>query len=63
MCSSPSSRFAAVDPALRSEELPGYAIAGAYSGRTLAIVVGVGAGASVAGLIPNGSTSTCCGRR
>jgi len=43
--------FAAVEPALRSEELPGYAIAGAYSGRTLAIVVGVGAAASVAGLI------------
>ncbi|HEY2776374.1 MAG TPA: hypothetical protein VGI77_00590 [Gaiellaceae bacterium] len=43
--------FAAVDPALRTEELPGYAIAGAYSGRTLAIVVGVGAAASVAGLI------------
>jgi len=43
--------FAAVEPALRNEELPGYAIAGAYSGRTLAIVVGVGAAASVAGLI------------
>jgi hypothetical protein len=43
--------FAAVDPALRTAELPGYAIAGAYSGRTLAIVVGVGAAASVAGLI------------
>jgi amino acid transporter len=43
--------FAAVDPALRSGELPGYAIAAAYSGRTLAIVVGVGAAASVAGLI------------
>jgi hypothetical protein len=43
--------FAAVDPALRSEELPGYAIAGAYSGRTLAIVVGLGAALSVAGLI------------
>ena len=43
--------FAAVDPALRNQELPGYAIAGAYSGRTLAIVVGVGAAASVAGLI------------
>jgi hypothetical protein len=43
--------FAAVDPALRNAELPGYAIAGAYSGRTLAIVVGVGAAASVAGLI------------
>ena len=43
--------FAAVDPALRSADLPGYAIASAYSGRTLAIVVGVGAAASVAGLI------------
>ena len=43
--------FSAVDPALRNAELPGYAIAGAYSGRTLAIVVGVGAAASVAGLI------------
>jgi len=43
--------FAAVEPALRSAELPGYAIAGAYSGRTLGIVVGVGAAVSVAGLI------------
>jgi amino acid transporter len=43
--------FSAVDPALRSADLPGYAITGAYSGRTLAIVVGVGAAASVAGLI------------
>lgn len=43
--------FAAVDPAVRGADLPGYAIAGAYSGRTLAIVVGVGAAASVAGLI------------
>jgi hypothetical protein len=43
--------FAAVDPALRGAGLPGYAIATAYSGRTLAIVVGVGAAASVAGLI------------
>jgi amino acid transporter len=43
--------FAAVDPSVRTAELPGYAIAGAYSGRTLAIVVGVGAAASVAGLI------------
>jgi amino acid transporter len=43
--------FAAVDPALRAADLPGYAIASAYSGRTLAIVVGVGAAASVAGLI------------
>jgi hypothetical protein len=43
--------FAAVDPALRGAGLPGYAIATAYSGRTLATVVGVGAAASVAGLI------------
>ena len=43
--------FTAVDPAVRGADLPGYAIAGAYSGRTLAIVVGVGAAASVAGLI------------
>jgi len=43
--------FAAVDPSVRTAELPGYAIAGAYSGRTLAIVVGVGAAASVSGLI------------
>jgi amino acid transporter len=43
--------FAAVDPALRGADLPGYAIASAYSGRTLAIGVGVGAAASVAGLI------------
>jgi hypothetical protein len=43
--------FAAVDPALRSEELPGYAIASAYSSRALAIVVGVGAAASVAGVV------------
>jgi hypothetical protein len=43
--------LSAVEPALRREELPGYAIAGAYSGRTLAIVVGVGAVVSVAGLI------------
>jgi amino acid transporter len=43
--------FASVDPALRTQELPGYAIAGAYSGRTLAIVVGVGAAVSVAGLV------------
>jgi amino acid transporter len=43
--------FAAVDPALRGADLPVYAIASAYSGRTLAIGVGVGAAASVAGLI------------
>jgi amino acid transporter len=43
--------YSAVDPALLDSELPGYTIAGAYSGRTLAIVVGAGAAASVAGLI------------
>ena len=43
--------FAAVDPALPHADLPGYAIACAYSGRTFAIVVGLGAAASVAGLI------------
>lgn len=43
--------FSAVDPELRGAELPGYAIACANSGRTLAIAVGVGAAASVAGLI------------
>ena len=43
--------LAAVDPALSHANLPGFAIAGAYSGRGLAIVIGVGAAASVAGLI------------
>ena len=37
--------------ALLNAELPGYTIAGAYSGRTLAIAVGVGAAASVAVLM------------
>jgi amino acid transporter len=43
--------LAAVDPALRGSSLPGFAIAGAYSGRGLAIAIGVGGAASVAGLI------------
>lgn len=43
--------LAAVDPRLVQNDLPGYAIASAYSGRTLAIAVGVGGAASVAGLI------------
>ncbi len=43
--------YAAVDPALRSADLPGYAVASAYSGRAFGIVVGAGAAASVAGLI------------
>lgn len=43
--------LAAVDPALLHANLPGYAIASAYSGRWLAVAVGVGGAASVAGLI------------
>jgi amino acid transporter len=43
--------LAAVDPALRNADLPGYAIASAYSSRWFAIAIGVGAAASVAGLI------------
>lgn len=43
--------LAAVDPSLRHANLPGYAIASAYSGRWFAIVVGAGAAASVAGVI------------
>jgi amino acid transporter len=43
--------LAAVDPALSHSSLPGFAIAGAYSGRALAIAIGVGGAASVAGLI------------
>jgi amino acid transporter len=43
--------LAAVDPALAHANLPGFAIAGAYSGRGLAIAIGVGGAASVAGLI------------
>jgi amino acid transporter len=43
--------LAAVDPALRSSSLPGVAIAAAYSGRALAIAIGVGGAVSVAGLI------------
>jgi hypothetical protein len=43
--------LAAVDPALAHAHLPGFAIADAYSGRGLAIAVGVGGAASVAGLI------------
>jgi hypothetical protein len=43
--------LAAVDPGLVHASLPGYAIASAYSGRTLAIAIGVGGAASVTGLI------------
>jgi amino acid transporter len=43
--------FAAVDSSLREADLPGYAIATAYSSRWFAIVIGVGAAMSVAGLI------------
>jgi hypothetical protein len=43
--------LAAVDPALSHANLPGYAIASAYSGRALAVAIGVGSMASVAGLI------------
>jgi hypothetical protein len=43
--------YAAVDPSLRAANLPGYAVATAYSGRAFGIVVGAGAAASVAGLI------------
>jgi hypothetical protein len=43
--------YAAVDPALLRGELPGYDIAAAYSGRTLAVVVGLGAAISVTGVV------------
>lgn len=43
--------FAAVDPSLLHGEIPGYEIAAAYSGRALAIAVGLGAAISVAGVI------------
>ena len=43
--------LAAVDPALTQTNLPGVAIAQAYSGRSLAIAIGVGAIVSVAGVI------------
>jgi hypothetical protein len=43
--------FAAVDPALLRGTMPGYDIAGAYSGRALAVAVGLGAAVSVAGVI------------
>ncbi len=41
----------AVDPALLHANLPGYAVASAYASRWFAIVIGLGAAASVAGLI------------
>jgi hypothetical protein len=43
--------LAAVDPSLTHANLPGFEIARAYSGRTLAIAVGLGGAISVAGLI------------
>ena len=43
--------LAAVDPALRQADLPGYAIASSYSSRWFAVTIGVGAAASVAGVI------------
>jgi hypothetical protein len=43
--------LAAVDPSLVHANLPGYEIAGAYSGRALAIAIGVGGAVSVTGLI------------
>jgi hypothetical protein len=43
--------MAAVDPALTHADLPGYAIASAYSSRWFAVTIGLGAAASVAGLI------------
>ena len=43
--------LAAVEPALRSSDFPGYDIAHAYSGRTFAVVIGLGTVVSVAGVI------------
>lgn len=43
--------LAAVDPSLVHANLPGFEIANAYSGRTLAIAVGLGGAVSVTGLI------------
>jgi hypothetical protein len=43
--------LAAVDPSLVHANLPGYETANAYSGRTLAIAIGVGGAVSVTGLI------------
>jgi amino acid transporter len=43
--------LAAVDPALAHAELPGYAMASAYSSRTFAVVIGVGGVISVIGVI------------
>jgi hypothetical protein len=43
--------LAAVDPRLLHEDLPGYAIATAYSGRAFAVAIGLGGAISVAGLI------------
>jgi hypothetical protein len=43
--------LAAVDPSLVHSNLPGYEITKAYEGRTLAVVIGLGAVLSVAGVI------------
>ncbi len=43
--------MAAVPPALRGGEIPGYTAAGAYAGRWFGVVVGLGAAISVAGVI------------
>jgi amino acid transporter len=43
--------LAAVAPALVHDDLPGYAIGSAYSGRALGVVLGLGAAISVAGVI------------
>ena len=43
--------FAAVDPSFRRGEIPAFDVAAAYSGRTLAVAVGLGAAVSVAGVI------------
>jgi len=43
--------FAAIDPSFRRGEIPAFDVAAAYSGRTLAVAVGLGAAVSVAGVI------------
>ena len=43
--------FAGVDPRLIHDDLPGYAIATAYSSRAFAVAIGLGGAISVAGLI------------
>jgi hypothetical protein len=43
--------FAQMPPELRSAEIPGMAIADAYSSHSLAVAIGVGTAASIVGLI------------